>query len=623
MGYIDDLNNSPDRIDLNKYLAYQQQLRDRPTTKTAPKKQKGRGGFLSSIISELGGAGGAAGGAAIGTALLPGVGTLLGAGIGGFLGGTGGRVAENKVRDNRIGLGDALKEGALSGAFSVAGEGYQLAKGAKAAKGISKVLGNESDEIANATRNAPKLGALQNKGLGMTSKAGGYFVGAEVPGAKALTPAKVKYYDDLLKKLNIGANDSSDLARGIEQRLSAVGSGLEKNIAKNNIAVDTKVVAKDLMNKIAKTPGLTPEAEKFGRRQAGLLANLDEKDASGLLKFRRQMDSFINQNANPDAATSGQQAVARIFRGGVKDKLNSLLPGFKNENNLFHDLSDIQSYALRASKRTGMESTSGGGGLFGRVASSPTANTVKAKAGRAIGNVGAITAGAGGFPSQVVRQAKIQAVPNLADALGGAQPQRLPETDMMSSEAPPDFSIPEPQMEQQSPYSLQQALADIQRDPRNQAQYLSLYKSVEAATKPDKVAIKAQDAQAAGSQALNIVDQLEQSFSQAGGGQGRIGGIASSLMGKAGLNDSVNVYNDNKMAFLSNVARSLGEKGVLTDADIARVAKAFPSPSANPAEAAAKWSMIRSIISGGIQKAQSAYGAPAVSDLSSVLGAYQ
>ena len=94
-------------------------------------------------------------------------------------------------------------------------------------------------------------------------------------------------------------------------------------------------------------------------------------------------------------------------------------------------------------------------------------------------------------------------------------------------------------------------------------------------------------------------------------GSGRIAGTISSLGGKAGINNEVNIYNEAKLGFLSNVARSLGEKGVITDYDIERIAKLFPSPSSNPQEAQAKWQMIRAIISNGVSKSQEAYGAQA------------
>lgn len=107
-------------------------------TRKPEKKKGGRGGTLTSLISEGGALGGAAGGAALGTAVLPGIGTLLGALGGGFLGGFGGRLTENKVRDNRLGLGDALKEGAVSG---VLGAGpLRLGKfGLDAVKGVRAI----------------------------------------------------------------------------------------------------------------------------------------------------------------------------------------------------------------------------------------------------------------------------------------------------------------------------------------------------------------------------------------------------------------------------------------------------------------------------------------------------
>lgn len=116
----------------------------KPSQQPVKKKNSGIKGYLSSLISEAGGTGGALGGATLGASIgsvVPGIGTaiggVLGAGLGGFLGGTGGRVIENKVRDNRIGLGDALKEGAVD-AVTSAGP-LKLLKGAGGAvKGAAK-----------------------------------------------------------------------------------------------------------------------------------------------------------------------------------------------------------------------------------------------------------------------------------------------------------------------------------------------------------------------------------------------------------------------------------------------------------------------------------------------------
>lgn len=140
-----------------QYDAYSSSRPQTTAVKPKPKaKQKGRGGFLTSLISEVGGLGGASGGAAIGTALLPGVGTLIGAGLGGFLGGTGGRITENKVRDNRIGVGDALKEGAISGVAS-AGPLKLLKAASGATKGAIRTSRPVEDTITKkvASRGIP------------------------------------------------------------------------------------------------------------------------------------------------------------------------------------------------------------------------------------------------------------------------------------------------------------------------------------------------------------------------------------------------------------------------------------------------------------------------------------
>lgn len=166
-------------------------------------KKKGRGGTATSLISELGGTGGALGGAAAGAAIgsvVPVLGTaiggLLGAGIGGFLGGTGGRVVENKVRDDRIGLGDALTEGALSGVMSI-GPGNVL----KAGKlGLSKVTGKGTSSLAEAlTKTAPTPSGKPLASLVDTSRAE---VGAATREGRLANP---------LEKTEIRFNDPSQI----------------------------------------------------------------------------------------------------------------------------------------------------------------------------------------------------------------------------------------------------------------------------------------------------------------------------------------------------------------------------------------------------------------------------
>lgn len=590
-------------------------------------QQRGKGGTLTSLISEAGGVGGAATGAAIGTAIAPGIGTLAGAIIGGFAGGTGGRVAENKVRDNRIGLGDALKEGTLSGALSGLGPGVQLARGAKGAKALASALPESKVRIPPQTT-AP-IGGLEKKGLGLTSKAGGYYVGVDAPGMQALTPSKVKRYDDLLRKLKIGANDSADLSLQVEQKLGQIGKTLEQNVQRSNVPVNGKTFASQVMKKIDNTPGIADETLKFARRQTNLLAK--KKDAKSLLAFRRELDSFINQNANPDAAVGGQQAVARIIRGETKDKLNSLLPGFKAENNLYHDLSDIQNLSLRAAKRVGSESTSNAGGLTSRVLTSPTANTAKAKLGSAVQSLGERTAGTGGQNLQLARYAKLQAPGNVIEAATTPPPPDPNAVELDPATGQPiqepideayDFQaglvsdndmtnamvengqLPANQAEtmpqgSQGPASLEDALLQAQSilgPGQTPATYLSYAKAIQASNKATAPNATQQKTQNALKNATNVIDEIENAYQTVGGAQGAVKGTARNLGGRVRLDQDANYYNSQRQGYLSRIARAFGEVGTLSDQDIARAVNLIPDLADTPQNAARKLAGLRSLL---------------------------
>lgn len=588
----------------------QREKANQPKSKRGSKNQS----WLSSIISELGGAGGAAGGAALGTALLPGIGTVLGAGIGGFLGGTGGRLAENKIRDDEYRLGDALKEGAWSGALSGAGSAFQVAKAAKGAKALSGALGD--DVAKGAIKAVPRTGVLQNKGLAMTSKAGGYFTGAQVPGAKPLTTSQVQQYDKLLRKLKIPANDASDLARGVEGRLKQVGGVLEKSLAKGNRPIPTKEVkafADDLAKKVASNAGLGKAEAKIAQEQAAKLSKI--KDVKGLLDFRKELDRTISYVANPDSPEISRQAVARIFRGGIKDKVNTLVPGLKRQNNLYHDLSDIQSYVLKAANRGGTQTTSGSS-LFGTLSSSATANTAKAKAGAALSKVGAYTAGTGGPLTQVTNQAMRQAPAGLGRAISpsmdptqGLPPEELGGEDQALMDAYEQISgggmdpmegMAGVQQPQQPAYTLQQALAEAQQllgPEESPASYLSYAKALMDASEGPESSANQKNASAKAQGASRIIDELEAVFTQSGGARGPIQGrLQQAGAAAGGGNQALKSYQDLRAAYTAQISRALGEVGVLTDKDREVIQRAIPSVNDSQEAAAIKLQTLRNIL---------------------------
>lgn len=114
----------------------------------------GRKGIATSLISEGGALGGAAIGAAAGS-VVPVIGTAIGGVIGAGLGAFGGRLLENQVRDERFGVTDALKEGAisalLSGPLKLGKYGVTAGKGFVAGKGAQQALTEAAKQASNLT----------------------------------------------------------------------------------------------------------------------------------------------------------------------------------------------------------------------------------------------------------------------------------------------------------------------------------------------------------------------------------------------------------------------------------------------------------------------------------------
>jgi hypothetical protein len=143
--------------------------------KPKPKKKGGRGGTLTSFISEGGAIGGGAAGAAAGTALLPGIGTLLGGALGAGIGAFGGRVAENKVRDDRFGIGDAAKEGAISsilggGPVRLLKAGAATVKGVKGGAKLEDALLDAGNKVVGMSATRAAGNRLSKAGEGLIAK---------------------------------------------------------------------------------------------------------------------------------------------------------------------------------------------------------------------------------------------------------------------------------------------------------------------------------------------------------------------------------------------------------------------------------------------------------------------
>lgn len=487
-----DVRRDP-RVYFQALQQQQKQIDEFNKLRSQPVKQRGKGGFLSSIISELGGAGGAAGGAALGASIgsvVPVLGTavggLIGAGIGGFAGGTGGRLAENKIRDNRWGVGDALKEGTLSGALSVVGGGASALKGAKAVKALkgASALGGNVDEVGKIAKagNSLRAGIVNPKvaasPFGATKEAGVVNTLNNL-GLKGSAKNQYQKLPGVMTKLNsqidtaLTSNTNTSSLSKLTGSIKKTSKDLPQFI--NGDPTYTKSLVNelgDLNTKFTSNKVTAAQLQKAKTELSGKMGNIFTKVAKGAdlnpkeasrLAIWKGLDDHIVKVAPEVKALTSQQA-----------KLYEAAPG------LLASSKKTMGIPLLGVKSGGAERIAQGGqDLVGR--GLQRMGGVRPIAG-AKGMINSIPGAA-----PVMKQAKFQAPGNLVEALtspGMSQedqmiqeaqsmdPNMIPKAEDYASQV---STYEDAAPEAQNPYPQEALMADIQRDPKNADDYMKLY----------------------------------------------------------------------------------------------------------------------------------------------------
>ena len=643
----------------------------------APKTKKGskNQSWLSSIISEAGGAGGAVGGAAAGAALgsvVPGIGNLVGAiggGIvGGFTGGFGGRAIENKVRDDEYRLGDALKEGAVSGVFGGIGPAFQSARGlgalAKAGgtKGIgngAKILGGMGDDATKiaAGKAIAKGGAkagraiaygaespnmLQVAGRNIAGNAQGVGVGSRAAGLDSTLPSAQDEILGALKSVGLSRANPEKTLRQLEPIISSKGAAIA-NAYKGSTAKFTSQQLNDMGETIIKqildNPSiqLTKAGEKDLLNKLTLLAKKDTP--ASVWEYQKNLANSINFGKSAEAKLVDREAIARIIRGNTAKLLDDAVPTIRTDRVLYSTLSDAQKLMGVASKQADKS------GIAARVMTSAPVRRVEAGVGGAIESTGnALASPLVNTAGRIAGGAAVRGVANQFIQPVAQDPRQEQDQQAMNSMQLVDNGVLTPDalygsaawntpqdttgtaqdttnQASQPSYTLEQAMADITRDPKNAAQYRWVYEQSQKQDKGTQLTAQEKKSQKQAQTALAGLGQLKQLFSQAGGGQDRLPGIFGNVQGMVGKNSKAESYNKIRDSLTTALARAFGETGVLTDQDRAVYKQALPRLEDTPEEAAIKIQYLEDMLAQSSQSSgETDYGTQA--DLSSILSQY-
>lgn len=110
----------------------------------------------------------------------------------------------------------------------------------------------------------------------------------------------------------------------------------------------------------------------------------------------------------------------------------------------------------------------------------------------------------------------------------------------------------------------------------------------------------------------SAIDQLEQLYNQAGGGQGRLGGKLTELGASLGMNSAASAYNSASRGLINQIAAAVGKTDSLnTEGEVQRALDLVPKITDTPEEAQTKLQSLRNMLSANKQTYQNIYGVQA------------
>lgn len=603
--------------------------------KAAPKKKTGwRNSSPTAFLSEGGGMAGAGIGAAIGTGIMPVVGTAIGAGIGGLAGAFGGKLAEDKIRDDEWDFKDAGIEGAISGVMGASP--LRAAKGAFGAAKAGVKGGTLDDAIMAASDKYAGKGITSKVGDQLAKTSDDFRVRQFRLNKTQLTDFDGKHGEDAIETLkrykitkpeDIETNALQPLMASFDEAVEVIGQVPKKDIlAAMKEQADT-LIKSAVTDEKALGRQLRAEAASINKTYGALMP---ATEANALRKRFDALVNYTNKAANP-ARYDINKRTADAIRNTLQDRADAL--NLKNVQGLslreigrelskaiqLNDAVKAQANLGRGNQTVRLTDTMGaaafgaGGGasaLAGAGAihalNSPTGTRALAnitgglgKANQVVGGgldrFGLTPAGAatrvGATGAAVGAMNGMSQPSSLEDAMMGAQDGASDPYGQTAGYAPQSptggSSMAQGGMPAETtPYTKERLIADIKRDPTNASDYIGLYKELSEIFTPPEAKQKPLSAEASkvianANSGLNSLQQLNQIISTEGvpkatilPGRGMLGNAPANALGTAEY--------DTAAKNITDVITRLRTGAALTDSEEkfykSQIPQAFDSP---------------------------------------------
>lgn len=624
-------------VDWNKYEKRYGKLQFGEDNDEAPQPKKKKKNFWLDQISTLTGTVGGIGGGLLGAA-AGGVGAVPGA-IGGGAAGSGlGEAIENLITGDRT-LDNVGKEAVLGGVFAggplkIAGAGARAVAGAgakSAAKTAATVAGREVAErgVAQTTKAATR-GFTERNSQKLLGNALGLKTGAKV-GGETLTPQKARALQKFItREAGVPRTASADIAA---ERLvnfqKLTGQNIDDIIKTADRTLSPQEVSgltTRLTSKMGGIVGVDPASPNVAR----LLQQAQEpKTVSELVKFRRGLDDAINYSRSAASPDPVLERAAKAIRSEVDGYTSKLIPGLKTANSQYSQATKALDFVLPNAKTPrglpvpfmqGMRV----GGTIGQRGQSAIGNlsgaipklgrnttegqlgfganaTMQASTPRGLGGVtnrgiGSRMALKGGYQG-LTGGGEAQGQPtSLEDALmqqGGMTDNQITNGMVGAGQLPQSQAELYPQS--QSPYSRENLLADIQRDPANAQDYIQYFAMIDEVFNPPVEEVKpltgeSQKRALTAESGLRSLDTLDQTATSDPGAFARQAlpnpfGITARATGTT----DIRAATDNVVDVLAR----LRSGAAITDSEAARFSRLLPQPGDSQESALRKLQNVR------------------------------
>lgn len=594
-----------------------------------PVQQKKKKNFWLDQISTAGGILGGIGGSFI----APIAGTAGGAAAGSALG----EAIEKMIDPSSTDWGNVAQEGIIGG---IMGAGpIKLLKGAGAG---AKALATGADDVVGVASKAALTPLRQKAGQATLGAADNLAVKSFRLTPTQLTKFQGKFGEDAGQVIRkYGFQSADDITtKGIEplqQQFDDAITGIT-GVTKDSLRTN-------LMKRVNKLSTAGPSDTKavggqLKKEADNLLKGYgDVIDAKELNLIRRQFDDLVNYTEK--AANPARYGVNKRMADGIRETLQQAdqtgnLKNVGRELNKLRQLSDIasrQGNLGRGSLPLNLPTLLGGaagGAAFGPagIGTAGAVAAVNSNTGRRLAMSGAEKLGGKlaatkGGQSALGIAGRIGATGMLGGAgASGSQedamldPQSL-ENSASNPNANPNSMAPmsasmmgeqyQTQQDLSSPFAPQNVQANVGSilqqggDFKDVKEYLSL---VDAITKIQgagnaspygDLSQSSRNSLASADNAINTVSQLEQLFTNAGSGSGRIGGSIKGLAARAGFDEDAKIYDSLANASVTQIAKALAGSGAgtVSDMDAKVIMAALPTLRDTPAEARAKFAALK------------------------------